>query len=104
MEQDDREANTQHYICPICGKEITKLLDAIAVTDDNVPAHFSCVVSELGKREELEPGERICYLGGGSFGVVQNRKEQSPLPFFIRKRIQYEEPELKTVWRRDLEQ
>ena len=52
-------------------------------------------------REEHNPGEneRICYLGNGSFGVVQFG---GPMRFFVRKRVQYEKTDAPPQWRRAL--
>ena len=63
------------------------------------PAHLGCVLKLLEKQEELEPKEKIAYLGGGSFGIVQFRTPNQG-KLFVRKRIQYEEKEKKIDWRR----
>jgi hypothetical protein len=57
----------------------------------------------LTEREDLENGEKICYLGNGSFGIVQQRVSGHPLRFFIRKRIQYEPKDAQLSWRTNLQ-
>ena len=71
----------------------------IAHRETGGTAHFDCILRLL--REEHNPGEneKICYLGNGSFGVVQFRP---PLRFFVRKRVQYEKTEEVPEWRRGI--
>ena len=88
--------------CPICGKSIRDLYSAVNYAKTNTPAHFDCIVKELKETNDLRPDEKICYLGDGSFGIVQFRGPDSPIRFFIRKRIQYESKEEKPEWRQNL--
>jgi hypothetical protein len=57
---------------------------------------------ELRDSNELAPQERICYLGGGSFGILEFRQQGGPGKFIIRKRIQYEEKEAAQEWKKPL--
>lgn len=88
-------------LCPICQKPVRELSSAIGYRETGEPAHFDCVLRLL--RDEHHPGEneKICYLGNGSFGIVQFRGSSgSPLRFFVRKRIQYEKTDSVPDWRR----
>jgi len=88
--------------CPICDKPLRDISSAILHKDSGQPAHFDCVLKSLRESIELLPNEKLCYLGKGSFGVIQQRNANSPMRFFIRKRIQYENLEAKPDWRRDI--
>ena len=87
------------------------LYTAIAYGDDELPAHFDCVLGLLSDREQLAPGERVCYLGGGSFGVVRfpvragepaGRRQGAGASLVVRKRIPFENSDPPPAWRDDL--
>lgn len=88
--------------CPVCGKNIRYLASAIVIEKDKNPAHFDCVLTKLQEETELMEKERICYLGNGSFGIVKP-VEGGGFKFFIRKRIQFEEPETHPEWRKSMQ-
>ena len=92
--------------CPLCGERVDDLYTAIAYGERMAPAHFDCIVSLLGEREELEEGARLCYLGGGSFGIVQTHSAARPGDrggtLLIRKRIEVEERDSAPAWREEL--
>ena len=94
--------------CPVCDKSVENLYTAIACGEDGLPAHFDCILSMLSGREELSVGERVCYLGGGSFGVIQvrstgrQRDRRSSGGLFIRKRIEFEKVNSPPEWRQAL--
>ena len=66
------------------------------------PAHFDCVMRELRDSNEVAPQEKICYLGAGTFGILEFRPPGGPTRFVIRKRIQYEEKETPQDWKKIL--
>ena len=66
-------------------------------------AHFDCVVRELRESNEVAPQEKICYLGGGSFGILEFRASSGSPRFVIKKRIQYEEKETPQDWKKPLQ-
>ena len=66
------------------------------------PAHFDCIMREIRDSNELTPQERVCYLGGGTFGILEFRQPGGPGKFVIRKRIQYEEKEASQEWKKPL--
>jgi hypothetical protein len=96
------DANRNMIKCPICDKPIRELISAISYKENNVPAHFDCVLREIRKNEELAANEKICYLGKGSFGIIAFRNPSSPIKFLIRKRIQYEEITEIPDWRKEI--
>ncbi len=98
----NRQRNEDLPKCPICDKPIRDLYSAVTYPTTGNPAHFDCVLKELKKTNELRPNEKICYLGNGSFGIVQFRGPDSPIKFFIRKRIQYEDKDKRPEWREKL--
>ena len=83
-------------LCPLCEQSIRDILTAIMIDDG--PAHFDCVLKKLTDEEELRVKEKICYLGGGSFGVVKFQND--PSMFSIRKRIQIEPKDTPIDWRK----
>jgi len=88
-------------LCPICQKAVRELHAAITHRESGQPAHFDCVLQLLRESNELQDSEKICYLGKGSFGIVQFRANPGTPRFVIRKRIQYEEADGFPGWRRD---
>ncbi len=95
------------FACPVCSRAVHDLYTAIAYGDGMVPAHFDCILSLLGEREQFSSGERLCYLGGGSFGIVQTRPARGKRngndgSLFIRKRIEFEEKDAAPEWRQEL--
>jgi hypothetical protein len=87
--------------CPVCQKPVRELSSAIAHRETGSPAHFDCILKVLRDEHQPADNENICYLGNGSFGVVQFRGGL-PLGFFVRKRIQYEKTDAAPEWRRTI--
>jgi hypothetical protein len=87
-------------LCPICQKAVRELHAAISHRETGQPAHFDCILQLLRDTNDLQDSEKICYLGKGSFGIVQFRQNAGPMRFLIRKRIQYEQTEGFPAWRR----
>jgi hypothetical protein len=58
---------------------------------------------EIRDSNEVAPQEKVCYLGGGSFGIIEFRPPGGPTRFVIRKRIQYEEKETPQDWKKVLQ-
>jgi hypothetical protein len=100
--EKEQSAEKISVSCVICGREILDVLTAISVGEESEPAHFDCVVTELAKDEELQPDEKIVYLGRGCFGIVQFRNPSSQSRIFVRKRIQLEDMEKRPQWRKSL--
>jgi hypothetical protein len=89
--------------CPICGKPVKDLASALTHRLDARPAHFDCVMQEIRDTNEIAPQEKVCYLGGGTFGIIELRPPGGPTRFVIRKRIQYEEKEKPQDWKKQLQ-
>ncbi|HEB12024.1 MAG TPA: hypothetical protein ENI06_12520 [Spirochaetales bacterium] len=89
-------------VCPLCQKPVRDLYSAITHQSSNEPAHFDCILKMLRKINELTSNEKICYLGNGSFGIIQFRNAAGKLNFFIRKRLNYEETDPVPEWRKKL--
>lgn len=86
--------------CPICKKPVTDIFAAVAEMNSQEPAHFDCVYAAIAAAERLEQGDKLIYLGNGSFAVICYPDAATPQKFQIKKRIQYEEKDKKFDWRR----
>ena len=89
--------------CPLCGKPVRDIVSALTHRISRQPAHFDCIVQELRETNEIAPQEKICYLGGGSFGILEFRSSGGAGHFVINKRIQYEEKEIQQDWKKRLQ-
>ena len=89
-------------ICPICDKGVRDLLTAIAWGEGRLPSHFDCVLKELSGQEDVQPKEKVVYLGAGNFGIVKFRSGSGSSRFIVRKRIQLEEKEESIEWRKKI--
>ncbi len=87
--------------CPVCSKPVRDLQSALSHQSTGTPAHFDCVLKELRDMNEVLPQEKICYLGGGTFGILQFRASGSN-KFTIKKKIPYEDKETPHEWKRAL--
>lgn len=74
--------------CSICGKPIAAIASAIS-EPDGAFSHFDCVLEKLASSRALEPGQKISYLGKGTFGVISTADGK----FVIADRISYESSE-----------
>ncbi|HUX51683.1 MAG TPA: hypothetical protein VMW73_12870 [Spirochaetia bacterium] len=98
----DPPPKREYGVCPICSLPMRDIHSAIAYPPSDQPAHFECVVSRIAEDEHLAPGERVVYLGHGSFGIVQDQSQQGKSRYVVRKRIQFEETERIVGWRKEL--
>ncbi len=87
--------------CPICKKPVRDLPTALSYRSTGSPAHFDCVLKELRDSLELSPQDKLCYLGGGSFGVLQF-KSSGGGKFTIKKKIPYEDKTIPQEWKKVL--
>lgn len=88
--------------CPVCGKPVRELPSALTHRVSGKPAHFECIMKEIRDANELAPQERLCYLGAGTFGILQFRSAGGATKFTIRKRISYEEKDSPQDWKKTL--
>jgi hypothetical protein len=89
--------------CPVCGKPVRELSSALTHRATRQPAHFDCILQELRQSNEIAADEKVCYLGGGCFGVLEFRSAPGPNRFVIKRRIQYEEKETPQDWKKPLQ-
>ena len=95
------KAQEQYPLCPVCQKAVRDFFSAIAHRETQAPVHFDCVLKILREENHLAENEKICYLGNGSFGIVQLRSGgSSSMRFFVRKRLQYEKTDPVPDWRK----
>jgi hypothetical protein len=67
------------------------VVTAITHKETGKKAHFDCIINEIKKSYPLKPREEVFYLGGGSFGIIEDSKGNTLRGFIIKRRIQYEE-------------
>jgi len=96
--QEPRETPT----CPLCQKPIYDLSTALSSSkEEGDPAHFDCVLDRVAAAETLEPGEKVVYLGSGTFAVV-SFKDKAEAAFTVKRRIQWEKEGEKKDWRKTM--
>jgi hypothetical protein len=86
-----RKKNIPRDICPVCSKPINKILTAIVHRETGKKAHFDCILNEIKKAHPLKNREEVYYLGGGTFGIIEESKGNRSKGFVIKRRIQYED-------------
>lgn len=80
-----------HVICAFCGEKIDNIASAIKGSNADEFFHFDCIIKKLSQEEKLNEGEKISYIGRGSFGII-GKDEEGKL--IIRKTIAVETPEV----------
>ncbi|WP_455381206.1 hypothetical protein [Salinispira pacifica] len=98
----DPPPKREYGSCPICSQPMRDIQSAIAFPPGNEPAHFECVVRRIGEDEHISSGERVVYLGNGSFGIVEDQSAAGDSKYVIKRRIQFEEPDRSIAWRKEL--
>ena len=90
---------SEKSICPICNEPIYIPEEAITHNATNKLAHFECILKEIknNNEEEMEENDKIVYLGSGTFGIIQERKNSKGTKLFVRKRINYENRKVKKI-------
>jgi hypothetical protein len=86
--------------CPVCGKAIRDLAQAISDRKTGSPVHFDCILEKITKNETRDAGDVISYIGGGRFGVLAWQNPQEPRSFRIKRIIEWENKEDRAVWRK----
>ena len=88
--------------CPLCGKPVYDLSTALSASREaGDPAHFDCVLERVSASESIADGEKLVYLGSGSFAVVEF-KDKNESVFAVKRRIQWEKEGEKKDWRKGL--
>ena len=87
--------------CGICGEPIKDITSALSRPADGAAVHFDCALAAVS--EELKPGEgeKVVYLGKGSFAAVDEQEYQQR-KLKISRRIDWENLEEKSSWRIEL--
>jgi hypothetical protein len=88
--------------CTRCGQPITDVHSALTDNISDGQVHFDCVMEEMSKREALEEGEVLCYIGGGRFGVVHfagSGERGKKRTFIIKKIFEWENKDKRAEWR-----
>lgn len=87
--------------CAVCGEPIKDITSALARPSDGEAVHFDCALRVVS--EELKPGEgeKVIYLGNGSFAVV-DEKDYLQRKLKIERRVDWENLEEKSSWRLEL--
>lgn len=82
-------------------EENFSLYSAVSNPGNNDPTSIPDIIAELSKKESLESGESICYIGSGNFAVVRlGDEEQSG--FELKRIIKYEDKHTRAEWRASL--
>ena len=93
--------------CLICNEPIKDMYTSIEYGDKDDPAHFECTVTLLSKQESLDERDRICYMGNGSFGIIEIQRRRRRGKSYdrivtIKKRIQVVNSDSRPPWRTEL--
>ena len=89
--------------CHLCGKQIFDMSTALADRDSPEPVHFDCALQKISEFETLAPGEKILYIGKGSFAVVEFA-EGSQTVFTVKRKVPWEKENQKYDWRKSISQ
>ncbi len=79
--------------CAICGKPIDSITQAIGGPGTADVSHFDCILKQVEEQEHLVSGQKVTYIGNGTFAIVQYEKKNFTGKFSILKRIQIETKE-----------
>ncbi len=89
--------------CPISGKPISNIYEAIADPKTGEPCEFDSVCNLLQEQEKIGKGEQLIYIGGGRFGIIKRVKKKQNSKIEIVRVIEYEQPDKNGYkWRKDL--
>jgi hypothetical protein len=86
-------------VCAVCEKPIKDLSLAILEKASGNSVHFDCVIAQINKKEKMEKGDVVTYIGGGRFGVVHFDNPHDHRKFSIKKIFEYEEKDARAEWR-----
>ena len=87
--------------CAVCGASITDITSALARSEDGAEVHFDCALQSAESRLKPKNGEKVIYLGSGSFAAVEELAyRQRSLKIF--RSFSWENPDAQGSWRLDL--
>lgn len=98
-----KQASRPAVLCSMCSRPIEFPASAITGFNAGQIAHLQCVIKELESKETLKPGQRIVYIGQGTFAVVAQRQQAKQGVFDIIKRISHENSEQKKLFKAVIE-
>ncbi|RKX74372.1 MAG: hypothetical protein DRP60_10370 [Spirochaetes bacterium] len=87
--------------CSICGEPIQDITSALSRPTDGTPVHFDCALQSVTDKLNPGEGEKVIYLGKGSFAVVEHEAYQKR-SLKVSRRIDWENLEEISEWRREL--
>lgn len=79
-----------HPSCAYCEKTIDIIASSIRGDEDKY-YHFDCMIKKLSNEENLADGEKISYIGRGTFAII-SKNDEGKLVF--RKTIEVEKAEV----------
>ncbi len=85
----------------MCGEVIKDISSALAVPSGGEPVHFDCALKAAAEKLNPGEGEKVIYLGKGSFAVVESEAYQQRKLKIVRN-LDWENPEEPAVWRQEL--
>lgn len=96
------ELKTRDVLCPICGKRIEDMENAISDRQSGMPAHFDCIIARLSSSEDISENENIVYIGQGTFAVMRYDNKNDPKTFHIVRKIEWESRGGGIPWRHEI--
>lgn len=87
--------------CEICGEPIKDITSALCEPSGGKAVHFDCALKSAEKQLCPGEGEKVIYLGNGSFAVVDSQAYQQRKLKIIRH-LDWEKQEEKSEWRTSL--
>jgi hypothetical protein len=60
------------------------------------------VLARIAETEKLEANDRICYIGGGRFGIIHYANPPDTREFSIKKIFEWEPKDKENEWRRPI--
>ena len=100
--QSIQEVKARQIVCPYCNQPITDIASAIADKASGAPVHFECVIEKVRQDNPTGENEKVAYIGQGRFAVLFFENPRDQRHFTIKKIIEWEDKEHKTVWRDEL--
>lgn len=84
--------------CAVCGEPIADITSALARSEDGAAVHFDCALQSAESRLKPKNGEKVIYLGSGSFAAVEESAYQNR-SLKILRRFEWENRDSPREWR-----
>ncbi len=88
-------------LCDMCKEPIKDITSALCEPAGGHAVHFECALKSAEEQLRPEEGEKVIYLGNGSFAAVDSQAYQQRKLKIIRS-VDWEKQEEKSAWRTDL--